>query len=108
MDDADLETAILAIVGLCEQQRDLSADFLETLKIHRRRMDAIEATLDDALASLMNVPASIRLLLAMKASTLTMTCAKCGTEYAKEPGPELCGPCWVAAGRPGTIGLHAV
>lgn len=41
-----------------------------------------------------------RLLLNMKAATLTTKCLRCGTLFAREPGPELCGPCWTELGRP--------
>ncbi len=29
-----------------------------------------------------------------------MVCSECGAVYASEDGPPLCGPCWVAHGRP--------
>lgn len=36
----------------------------------------------------------------MKAATFTTVCARCAAEFANEPGPPLCGPCWVELGKP--------
>jgi hypothetical protein len=35
-----------------------------------------------------------------KAAADTLRCVECGAEFGAEPGPQLCGPCWVTNGRP--------
>lgn len=41
-----------------------------------------------------------RTIMAMKATTRTTKCLRCSAEFANEPGPQLCGPCWTELGRP--------
>lgn len=31
---------------------------------------------------------------------MEMVCVACGGTYGAEPGPQLCGPCWIDRGRP--------
>lgn len=108
MDDTAVPPELEPLIRLLEQHSELTSNMLEAMSLQRRRVDALEETLDDALAELMKLRTAAGFLLNMKAATLTMVCVKCGARYAKEPGAELCGPCWVAAGRPGTTGLYLV
>jgi hypothetical protein len=106
-DDAAIAN-LKALLKATELQSDLQGEMLEALQLLRRRIDAIEERELELGALLERVSETAALLCAMKAATLVVSCVKCGRRFAKEPGPELCGPCWVAAGRPGSVGLHVV
>lgn len=108
MTDAEVETVLLGLLHLADTQGGLLGDIADVCKLLRRRVDALEESYGDVLLELAELRRSTAFLTNMKAATLTMSCLKCGAVYAKEPGAELCGPCWVAAGRPGTTSLYIV
>jgi hypothetical protein len=83
-----------------EQQAALSRELLAALK----RVHSHEEELGDSIVDLERrltfIANRARLLFSMKAATLTTDCLRCGSTFATEPGPELCGPCWTELGRP--------
>lgn len=92
---------------------DAIADALEAGANQDREMlklisQLVEMTSDhgDAIVALSNRIDSnylaIRPLIVTKSHVLATACVECGNLFAPEPGPELCGPCWVRHGRPET------
>lgn len=65
-------------------------------------------------ASLSIVRSRMEAVLLSKVAADTMRCVECGTEYGAEPGPHLCGPCWLKLGKPATwkstpgVGLYVL
>jgi hypothetical protein len=98
-EDGALE-AIKSLIDAMEQQSGLSRELLNVAKAQAERLGELEENYADLMLEVGRLTRRARLLVNMKASTLTMTCRKCGNEYAREAGPELCGPCWVELGRP--------
>lgn len=99
--------ALQAMVAAMEQQSSLAGEQLELLKSHgatladhERRVDELEEAWASATLALGSLTRRCRLVLNMKAATLTLTCLHCGSEFAKEAGPQLCGPCWCSLGKP--------
>lgn len=99
--------ALQALLGAAELQTGLLGDHLELLKLHARELERHEGRLgelEEAWASatleLGRLTRRCRLVLNMKAATLTLTCLRCGNDYAREAGVQLCGPCWVELGKP--------
>lgn len=71
-----------------------------TLREHERRLDELEESVASMMIELGRITRRARLLVNMKAATLTSTCLRCGNDYASEAGPQLCGHCWVELGKP--------
>lgn len=99
--------ALKALLGAMELQTSLAGDQLELAKLHGetiadhdRRIAELEEAWASATLALGNLTRRCRLIVNMKAATLTQTCLHCGNEYAREPGVQLCGPCWVSLGKP--------
>lgn len=99
--------ALQAMVAAMEQQSSLSREQLELLKLHGTALDSHGGRLDEleeawasATLALGQLTRRSRLILNMKAATLTLTCLHCGGEYVQEPGVQLCGPCWCNLGKP--------
>jgi hypothetical protein len=99
--------ALQALVAAMELQAGLAGDQLELLKQHGellrdhdRRVDELEEAWASATLELGRLTRRCRLVLNMKAATLTLTCLHCGNDYAREAGVQLCGPCWVELGKP--------
>lgn len=99
--------ALEALLGAMEQQTTLADEVLQllkghgaTLREHAKRLGELEEAWGDTMLELGLLTRRARLLVNMKAATLTQTCLKCGNEYAKEAGVQLCGPCWIAEGKP--------
>lgn len=91
---------VAAILAAIEEQAKLSRELLNALQgLHDADAETRDAVvdLDGRLAA---VTRRARLLFSMKAATLTTDCLRCGSTFASEPGPELCGPCWTELGRP--------
>lgn len=79
----------------------------ETALVHAKAIRALQdrdAELGDAIVELSaRIDREVRpagVIARMKAATNTSVCARCGDEFAHEPGPPLCGPCWVELDRP--------
>lgn len=87
------------------------AELAEALATHERVMldlirqsNAQVAELGDGLLALSHRISShyvaVRPMLVARSTMFTSLCADCGNEYVSEPGPNLCGPCWVRLGMP--------
>jgi hypothetical protein len=98
-DDDPLE-ALKSLVSAMEQQSGLCRELLDLAKLQGGKI----AELEEAWASLTlevgRLSRRSRLVVNMKAASLTSTCQKCGAEFATEAGPMLCGPCWCELGKP--------
>lgn len=99
--------ALQAVLDVLEQQARLAASHLElfeahgaSLREHDRRLDELEESWSSLTLAVGELTRRARLVLNMKAATLTLTCLHCGNEYAREAGVQLCGPCWVNLGKP--------
>lgn len=100
MTEAEVERSLAAIVAAMEEQAKLLADVIDTAKTLMGRDVELQDGLVDLSSRLAFHSQRARLLYSMKACTLTTKCLRCGTVFANEPGPELCGPCWSELGQP--------
>jgi hypothetical protein len=98
--EAEVERSLAVMVEALEAQASTVSSVIEAVKeLMARDLELQEGLVD--IATMLDRHASrARLLYSMKASTLTTTCLRCGTAFASEPGPALCGPCWTELGRP--------
>jgi len=98
--DSSIEESLLAILEAVEALAHVNRELVDTCKQLMDRDSELGDGLVDLERRLSFVTGRARLLFSMKAATLTTSCRRCGTTFAKEPGPELCGPCWTELGRP--------
>lgn len=96
MIDGDLATVLLAI----EAQTALLESVCDGIKELGARDIELADNIIDLERRLVFIAGRSRTLMAMKAVTRTTTCLRCRCEFANEPGPALCGPCWTELGRP--------
>lgn len=100
MADTSIEESLLAILAAVEASATVSRELVDICKTLMHRDAELGDGLVDLERRLSFVANRSRLIFLMKASTLETTCLRCGSVFAKEPGPELCGPCWTELGRP--------
>lgn len=107
MPDVPIEESLLAILTAVEASAECSRELVNTCKALMHRDEELGDGLADLERRLSFVATRSRVILLMKASTLETTCLRCGAVFAKEPGPELCGPCWTELGRPTLFSVPA-
>lgn len=100
MPDAELVVGIEAILTALEAQSLVCRELIDLAKLQGERQTELQDGLADLERRLSFVAGRSRLLHNMKGATLTTKCARCRAEFATEPGPPLCGPCWTELGRP--------
>lgn len=100
MESDQIETLASRLVNSLEAVA--RADRLSTTAL--RDLAERDEELAEGIAALSNRIEAVhrrgRLIYLMKAAMLTTTCLRCGSEFASEPGPALCGPCWCELGKP--------
>jgi hypothetical protein len=96
----DVLTSLRELLGAMELQTGSTAELLEIARLQRQRIEELEEAWSSLVLEVGNLSRRARLLTNMKAATLVTTCRKCGNDFAREAGPELCGPCWIALGKP--------
>lgn len=94
------DTAIATLIEAIEAQSGVCRQLLEAFRESGRRDIELADNIIDLERRLAFTANRARLLLNMKACTLTTRCLRCNAMFATEPGPELCGPCWTELGRP--------
>lgn len=100
MTEAEVERSLVAILEATEANAKVVAEVIDTLKTLMGRDIELQEGIAELEGRLAFHTQRARLLYSMKACTLTTKCLRCGTVFATEPGPELCGPCWSELGRP--------
>jgi hypothetical protein len=105
--EGEVERSLVAILEAIEAQALVLADIVTTLKAGMSRDVELQDGIAELDTRLGHHASRARLLYSMKACTLTSKCLRCGTVFAAEPGPALCGPCWTELGRP-DVYLHPV
>lgn len=92
--------ALSKILEALETQATLNRAFVEANTAMNERLLELADNIIDLSRRIEFVARRAALIMGMKAVTLTTECRRCGTHFAQEPGPELCGPCWTELGRP--------
>lgn len=100
MCDGDPLEALKGLVSAMEQQSGLCRELLDLAKLQRGRIEELEEAWASLTLEVGRLSRRSRLVVNMKAASLTSTCQKCGAEFASEAGPMLCGPCWCELGKP--------
>jgi len=98
--DDEIPEPLEQLLAAIEMQSETMREMLDVMKLLRERVDELQEGEADLHVQLDRHARRARLLYSMKAITLTSTCQRCGTEFAREPGPMLCGPCWCELGKP--------
>lgn len=100
MDDAEIREAFELVIAGGVEQAAATRGLLAIAGEQRKRINALEEAWGDTLLEVGSLTRRSRLVANMKAATITLTCLKCGAEFAREAGPQLCGPCWCDLGKP--------
>lgn len=100
MADTDDDRLLERLIAVTESNVEIVNTLIGLTGSLKQRDEELGDGLADLDRRLSFITSRARLVFSMKATTLTLTCLRCACEFATEPGPQLCGPCWTELGRP--------